>query len=97
MSLVSKVERIGAPMGYRRIILASQSDDTDEAEIADGWMISSAGTVKFRTEDGLDVTMSDPTLIGSPHRFRTRRVWNTGTSATVWLLYAYQTGEEGAP
>jgi len=97
MSLVSKVERIGAMMGYRRMILATHHDVTDEAEIADAWMVSEAGSIKFVSENNVPVTITQPTILGKPYPYRTRRIFDTGTTAVVWLLYAYQTGEEGTP
>lgn len=71
------------------LIAPTASDGTDDpAGTSRGFIPTAAGTLKFNTARGNAVTITIPaTGVGVFMYIRVRRVWSTGTTATVLLGY----------
>ncbi len=92
---VDRVDRQGAPMGYARCILATQSDTVDEDEVADGVFSNGTDNVEVVTDEGTVVILA-ALPVGVIVPLRVARVNDTNTTSTaVWLVYAYSA--EAAP
>ena len=71
------------------LIAPTASDSTDDpAGISRGFIPTAAGNLKINTARGTTVTIVVPaTGVGVFQYIRVRRVWSTGTTATVLLGY----------
>jgi len=85
---MSTLESIPSPRPYARTIAATPHNSIDEAEVADGWMVTTAGTISFVTFEGTVISIAAPTLHGTVYPYRVRRVNATGTTAAVYLCYS---------
>lgn len=74
-------------MLYRNAVVATKHDSTNEPEgIADAVMVAIAGNVSMVTETGNVLTFTAPP-VGTIIPVRTKRINNTGSTATVVMLY----------
>lgn len=90
----------GSDAGYRftttndyspinSLIAPTLSDGTnDPAGVSRGFICLTAGTIKIRTQNDEDVSITIPaTGVGMVVYIRVKRVWSTGTSGTYLLCY----------
>ena len=71
-------------------LVAPTASDTidDPAGVSRGFICLTAGTVKFRTANDEDVSITIPaTGVGVFIYVRVKRVWSTGTTGTYLLGY----------
>jgi hypothetical protein len=76
---------------YEDAVEVTKSDtDPDPAGPFASLLIAAVGTIKFTTLKGHTVTLAanDLSQIGNVIKVATSRVWSTGTSGTVYGLYA---------
>ena len=71
------------------LIAPTASDTTDDPKgVSRGFICLTAGTVKIRTANDEDVSITIPaTGVGVLTYIRVKRVWSTGTSGTYLLAY----------